>query len=189
MMSAPGPDILDDLLRDDLLVVFCGTRAGTASARRGAYYAGPGNRFWATLHQAGLTQRRLRPEQFRDLLAFRIGLTDLAKTTAGQDADMMADDLDIQRFRASIRRHAPKIVAFTSKTAAAAALRLRGTGRLAYGRVDERIEGAEVYVLPSTSGLATSYWDIKPWKALGLYVQHLREGDARMTEQDCHATA
>ncbi len=40
---------------------FCGTAVGNVSAQRGAYYAGPGNMFWPTLHGAGLTPRRLQP--------------------------------------------------------------------------------------------------------------------------------
>ncbi|HEU5143069.1 MAG TPA: uracil-DNA glycosylase family protein [Solirubrobacterales bacterium] len=47
--------VLPDLVRPGLRVVFCGTAAGTASARAGAYYAGPGNRFWETLRVTGLT--------------------------------------------------------------------------------------------------------------------------------------
>jgi G:T/U-mismatch repair DNA glycosylase len=42
-------EVLPDLLRPGLRIVFCGTAAGTASARAGAYYAGPGNAFWPTL--------------------------------------------------------------------------------------------------------------------------------------------
>jgi len=38
--------VLPDVLTPGLQVVFCGTAAGTASAKRGAYYAGPGNQFW-----------------------------------------------------------------------------------------------------------------------------------------------
>lgn len=172
MQPARGGDILDDLLEDHLTIVFCGTRAGSASAQRGAYYAGPGNRFWPTLHAIGLTPHQLRPEAYAQLLTYRIGLTDLAKTTAGQDADMTPDDFDVQRFWGNIRRHAPAIVAFTSKTAAAVSLGMR-TGALAYGRQMQRVAGAEIHVLPSTSGLATSYWNIAPWRDLATRAREL----------------
>jgi G:T/U-mismatch repair DNA glycosylase len=42
--------LLDDLLRIGLRLVICGTAAGERSAKLGAYYAGPGNKFWRTLH-------------------------------------------------------------------------------------------------------------------------------------------
>ena len=45
--------MLPDVLPPGLAVVICGTAAGTASARAGAYYAGPGNAFWATLTRSG----------------------------------------------------------------------------------------------------------------------------------------
>lgn len=37
--------ILPDRLGPGLRVVFCGTAAGAVSARKGHYYAGPGNLF------------------------------------------------------------------------------------------------------------------------------------------------
>jgi TDG/mug DNA glycosylase family protein len=39
------PPILPDVLMPGLKLVFCGTAAGTVSARRGQYYAHPQNRF------------------------------------------------------------------------------------------------------------------------------------------------
>jgi len=56
--------VLPDILRPGMRVVFCGTAAGTAFARAGAYYAGPGNAFWATLHSTGLTPVRFSPAEF-----------------------------------------------------------------------------------------------------------------------------
>ena len=53
--------VLPDVLAPGLRAVFCGTAAGTKSAIAGAYYAGPGNKFWPTLHAIGLTPRRFAP--------------------------------------------------------------------------------------------------------------------------------
>ena len=39
------PHVLPDLIKPGLKIVFCGTAAGTVSAKRGAYYAHPQNRF------------------------------------------------------------------------------------------------------------------------------------------------
>jgi double-stranded uracil-DNA glycosylase len=173
----PQSDILEDLLAEGLRVVFCGTQASTASAMKRAYYAKPGNRFWATLHQIGLTPHRFAPEDYAALLPLGIGLTDLAKRTAGQDAQIAPDHLDVNRLETSLRRFKPLILAFTSKTAAGFALRT-GTGRLAYGRQVQPFCGIETYVLPSTSGLATSHWDIGPWQALGARFRELHHATA-----------
>ena len=51
-VEADAAAILPDVLEPGLRVVFCGTAAGKASARAGAYYAGPGNAFWPTLHRS-----------------------------------------------------------------------------------------------------------------------------------------
>jgi len=83
---APGTYVLPDVLGPGLAVVFCGTAAGAESARRGAYYAGPGNAFWHTLYHVGLTPRQLQPEEYRLVGQFGLGLTDLAKHAAGADA-------------------------------------------------------------------------------------------------------
>lgn len=158
-------DIIADILAPGLRVVFCGTQPGAQSAARRAYYAGRGNRFWPTLHQIGLTPRRLEPEDFREVLQFGIGLTDLAKRTSGPDSVIKPDHVDVARLRESIRRYRPKILAFNSKKAASYALE-RPTGQLAYGAQDEGFEGSRVFVLPSTSGLASGLWDIRHWHAL-----------------------
>ena len=66
---------LPDVLRPGLRLVICGSAAGAVSAARGAYYAGPGNKFWPILAEVGLTPRLLRPDEFATLPAFGIGLT------------------------------------------------------------------------------------------------------------------
>ena len=77
--------ILPDVLCPGLRVVFCGTAASVVSAARGAYYAGPGNRFWSILAEIKLTPHQLKPDEFRLLPTFGIGLTDIAKTVSGID--------------------------------------------------------------------------------------------------------
>jgi len=74
--------ILPDVMEVGLNVAFCGTAAGTKSAQAGAYYAGPGNAFWATLHRIGLTPRELRPTEYAELLDYGAGLTDIVGYSA-----------------------------------------------------------------------------------------------------------
>src|ERR1700688_282433 len=79
------PDVLGDLLGQSLRVVLCGTAVGTASALAGAYYAHQQNKFWKILHETGLTPELLQPQQYRNLLHYRIGLTDFVKSHSGMD--------------------------------------------------------------------------------------------------------
>jgi TDG/mug DNA glycosylase family protein len=171
MPSAPAVEarrsvILPDLLRPDLRVVFCGTAAGTASARAGAYYAGRGNRFWSILHDTNLTPRRLDPHEFEQLVEFGIGLTDVCKTRHGMDREIGTDAFDPAGLAAALAKiHAPTI-AFNGKAAARAALELGSGSPLAYGPAGLQVGGAGAWVLPSTSGAASGSWDPAPWHDL-----------------------
>ncbi len=154
--------LLEDLLAPGLRVVFCGTALGAKAARVGAYYAGPGNAFYKTLHEVGLTPRRLDPTEYPELLTYRIGLTDICKTRSGSDAEVRTDGFDVPRLRAEIENNAPAWIAFNGKNSARGAL-----GRAVdYGPAGERFGGAQVFVLPSTSGAARRFWDIEPWRRL-----------------------
>ncbi|MBM3259079.1 MAG: mismatch-specific DNA-glycosylase [Candidatus Sericytochromatia bacterium] len=156
--------ILPDLLRPGLRLVFCGTAAGHHSARKRAYYAGPGNRFWPTLRQIGLTPGLLDPEDYGQLLMLDIGLTDLAKHVAGADADLTSADYDVPGLESRIAVVAPVLLAFTSKEAARVALRRKVVD---YGvQRQHAFTRTEVHVLPSPSGRATAYWSVGPWQAL-----------------------
>ena len=154
--------ILPDLLQPGLRLVFCGTAAGRRSAEEGAYYAHPGNLFWRTLHAVRLTPRLFAPAEYPLLPALGIGLTDLAKHHAGNDDELPRDAFDVAALQARIARHAPRVLAFTSKAAARAAL-----GRAAgYGLQPERIGETRLFVLPSPSGQARGHWQLEPWQAL-----------------------
>jgi TDG/mug DNA glycosylase family protein len=160
-MTLPAP-ILPDVLTPGLRVVFCGTAPGTASARAGAYYAGPGNRFWATLDEIDLTPVLLRPAEFARLPDFGIGLTDISKTASGSDREVGRSGFDRERLESAVAAVGPVHLAFNGKNAARGAL-----GRTVdYGPQPERIGGAAVWVLPSTSGAARGSWDIGPWRDL-----------------------
>jgi double-stranded uracil-DNA glycosylase len=115
--------VLPDLLAPNLRVVFCGTAAGHESARRRAPYAGPGNRFWWVLHEIGLTPRALRPEEFRELLGFGIGLTDVAKHAVGGDSRLARADFDAGAVIEKVERFRPGVLAFVGKRAASDVLK------------------------------------------------------------------
>jgi TDG/mug DNA glycosylase family protein len=174
----PAAHKLPDLLAPSLRVVFVGTAASRRSAELGHYYAGPGNRFWRTLHEVGLTPRRLAPAEFRDLLALGIGLTDMSKEGSGRDHQIARHQFDPGRFVAAMRRWRPRAVAFTSKKAASVWLGTSATGAIRYGRQPPAATAGApdfpaVFVLPSPSGAARSYWSIAPWQELSDWLRHL----------------
>jgi len=149
--------VLPDVLKPGLNVVFCGTAAGAVSARRGAYYAHPQNRFWRVLFDVGLTARLLKPEEYRDALAFGIGLTDIAKHVSGMDRELppgSLGDAACAALTVKIEAVQPKLIAFTSLTAGR-----RYLGRAAgFGEQRERIGSTRVWLLPSPSPTAGWNW-------------------------------
>jgi TDG/mug DNA glycosylase family protein len=158
--------VLPDVLAPDLRIVFCGTAASYRAAETQSYYAHPTNRFWRTLYNTGLTPRLLLPHEFRELLTYGIGLTDLAKLHAGPDAGLPMNAFDPKGFRQKIEQYLPKVVAFTSKNAA----RNYFEKKIGYGRQSIQIAASEVFVLPSPSGLANRFWDVKYWQELAYFV-------------------
>jgi TDG/mug DNA glycosylase family protein len=154
--------VLRDLLAPNLSVVFCGTAVGAASARRRAYYAGPGNAFWPTLFKVGLTPRLFRPEEYRSLKHYGLGLTDLVKAISGGDDSLSREHFDRTRLRKVLLKYRPRLLAFTSKRAAEEFL----GHPVEYGPLREKIGDTCLFVLPSPSGAARRYWSERPWREL-----------------------
>ena len=160
--------ILPDVLAAGLDVVFCGSAAGTASAKAGAYYAGPGNRFWPMLHEIGLTPRQLPPHAFKEVRQYGIGLTDLSKFQSGADSALDAGGDDTAALAGKIERYAPRVLAFNGKRASAVFLREVLAATIEnYGLQPQKLGKTAIFVLPSTSGAARRWWDAAPWQALG----------------------
>lgn len=160
--------VLPDLLRLGLKIVFCGTAAGTTSARRGHYYAHPQNKFWRTLHAIGLTPRLLDPSEFQLLSGWGVGLTDIAKTVSGMDKELPAGSLGrsaCDALHANILRHQPALLAFTSLTAGRSYLRRQAD----FGQQNETIGATRIWLLPSPSPAANWNWreHERWWRTLG----------------------
>ena len=155
--------VLPDVLGRDLCIVFCGTAAGAASALLGQYYAGPGNRFWPTLARVGLTPRELKPSEYRDVLSYGLGLTDVVKGQSGSDSSLDFRKADTAQLRARIEKYRPRILCFTSKRAAKAFF---GAKHVELGLQNARIGETLIFVAPSPSGLAKKSWDEEVWRDL-----------------------
>ena len=85
--ATADPDSIDDVLPpaggDPLRLLIVGINPGLWTAAVNAPFARPGNRFWPSLHRAGLTSRPvdasrgLDPQDEQDLLERGIGITNL----------------------------------------------------------------------------------------------------------------
>ena len=156
--------MLPDLLAPGLVTVFCGSAVGAASARIGAPYAGPGNKFWPMLAETGLTPRRFAPADYRALLDLGIGLTDLNKTQSGADGDLTAEGDDARALCAKLEVLRPRQLVFTAKRPARSFLAsVFGHGGIDYGPQGPAFGDTAIFVLPSPSGLAVRWWDPKWW--------------------------
>ena len=159
--------VLPDLVDPNLLVLFCGSAASTKSSILKAYYAGPGNRFWWTLHEIGLTPCLLQPDMFRELSEYNIGLTDLAKYSSGPDHTLPTGSYNSSLLSQKLNRFSPSVLAFNGKTPAQNFLQQKTQ----YGRQQNRHGDTVIFVLPSTSGAARRYWSIEPWRELAEFTK------------------
>jgi double-stranded uracil-DNA glycosylase len=137
-------------------VLFCGINPGLYSAATGFHFARPGNRFWPALHAAGFTPHVFHPSENERLLALGYGLTNLVnRGTAAADelspAELVAGG---RQLAAKVRRYRPRTVAFVGLGAYRTAF---GRPKATFGLQLEALEGAEVWVLPSPSGLNANY--------------------------------
>jgi TDG/mug DNA glycosylase family protein len=164
--------VLDDILGDNLNVVFCGTAVATKSAGRGHYHAGPGNEFWSLLYQAGFTPNHLGPGDDATLPSLGLGLTDLVKGVA-QSHDRGLNFSTAQDLENRLALCRVKWVAFTSLKAGEEAARAFKEPKPRHGPQSWNVGDARVFVLPSPSGAARNAkaWDgrstkLEWWKEL-----------------------
>ena len=155
--------MLEDLLAPNLALVICGSAAGRRSAHLDQYYAGRGNRFWATLAETGLTPRQLAPSEYRLLLSLGIGLTDVVKSQSGGDLELDFSRSDPKALRKKVLRFSPTYLCFNGKQAAKVFL---GRESVALGIQPEAVGRTSLFVAPSTSGAARRFWDISVWHDL-----------------------
>ena len=155
-LAAAYDTTLPDLVAPGLRVLLVGINPSLWSGWSGRHFGRPSNRLWTTLHEAGLTPRRLAPEDTAELLAAGIGITNLvARATAR--ADELSDDeirAGVPRLEATVRHWRPRAVAVLGVSAYRVAF---ARPKAAVGRQPEPFEGALLWVLPNPSGLNAHY--------------------------------
>jgi TDG/mug DNA glycosylase family protein len=141
-----------DILADGLDVVFCGINPASTAAADGHNFSNGTNRFWQLLHLAGFTDKRLRPEDERQLLNYHCGITAVVMRPTPKADDVSTEEFRRARpaFEAKIRRYQPGAIAFLGKRALTA---MMGVPKMGWGRQPVGFAGADAWVLPNPSGL------------------------------------
>ncbi len=131
-----------------LIVVGC--NPGERSARVGHYYAGRGNVFWQLLYESGVVPELLEHKNDNRVIEFGVGLTDLVKRPTGGIEEIERQEFAEGRvlLAQKLETYMPRVVAFNGKLV----YERFAQRRCKLGLQKERIYGAQVFVLPSTSG-------------------------------------
>jgi len=167
---------LPDLLATGLNVVFVGTAVTASSNAAEAYYATHGNSFYRVLHNVGITQELILPEQYPSLIIHGVGLTDLVKERDALDKELQHVDFDVEGFKKKMRLFSPRVICFNGKLAAAYFLFGNNkTERVQYGRQYEQFGNSIVFVAPSTSRSALKYWEEDHYRALAYLINNPQE--------------
>jgi len=158
---------LGPIVAPGLRVLFVGINPSLRSAEVGHHFARPGNRFWPTLHAAGFTPRRLRPNEDHELPAHGIGVTNIAFRPTREAGELSREELreGAVELEATVRCHAPRLVAVVGLTAYRIAF---DRPKAAMGLQPDGIGGRPVWVLPNPSGLNAHY---KPADFARLYAE------------------
>jgi double-stranded uracil-DNA glycosylase len=151
-------DLVGDLRAGGPRLVFVGINPSLRTAATGTHFAHPSNRFYPSLHAAGLTDRTLPrgvahgDEDARALTDRGIAITNIVARATARASDLSAAELraGVPGLEERLERWRPLVVAFTGVTAYRTAF---GERRAALGRQDRELAGAEVWVVPNPSGL------------------------------------
>jgi len=184
------------VLAPNLICVFIGLNPGIATATQGHAYAHPSNLFWKLLHSSGCTTRRCAPEEDGDLpRLFSLGNTNIVARPTRNGSELSKEEMDasVHILEEKIRKYKPEAVCIVGKSIWESIWRVKHGRKIKkeefrYGwqdeednmgniDVEEKWEGAKVFVACSTSGLAASLLPAekeKIWKELGVWVEQRR---------------
>jgi TDG/mug DNA glycosylase family protein len=149
---------VDDLLGDNVRLLFVGINPGLWTAAVNTHFARPGNRFWPAMFMAGITADEvdasdgLTNTQRAALVDAGVAITNIVDVATARADELTAAELASggERLRALVQLHRPTVVAVLGVTAFRQAFGRRGT---VIGPQDEPFEDCELWVLPNPSGL------------------------------------
>ncbi len=155
-LRAAAHQRVPDVIAPGLRVLFCGINPGLYSATLGRHFARPGNRFWAALHAAGFTPRRLAPDEQHELLALGLGITNLVPRATARADELSTDELiaGLKRLKNKVKRYQPGVLAVLGL----GAYRLAWRQPTAQPGLQNQTWGeTQIWVLPNPSGLNAHY--------------------------------
>jgi len=148
---------VEDLVGEDVRLVFVGINPGLWTAATNTHFAHPSNRFYPALRQAGIVTRDIPPTGMDDEDRAHLAGRGIAITNLVDRATVRASELTAAELREGglalverIGAWAPAVVAVAGVTAYRTAFR-RPAARM--GRQEESLAGAELWVVPNPSGL------------------------------------
>lgn len=160
--------VIDDIGMDTCRLLVVGINPGLWTAKVGAPFARPGNRFWPALHEAGITPRLvdardgLSEADLAMLAEAGLGFTNVVARATARAGELTDDEIRAggrvlaeKVARQRDLRGGPEIVmvagigafrtAFGAKTPSG--------GKVGVGKQEKAIGGAETWVVPNPSGL------------------------------------
>ena len=165
---------LPDYLAPNLSILFVGINPGLRSSEVGHHYAGPSNRFWKLLFEAGLVPHRMTCQDDRRLLDYGYGFTNLIARPTASMKDLVKHDFleGHEVLLAKITQYQPVLVAVLGISVARVLFppvpskifsKRLSADPIQTGLQPELLEGARVFVLPNPSGRNAhySYQDMK----------------------------
>src|ERR1700688_4349798 len=142
---------LPDYLRKGMKLVIVGCNPSESSVRVGHYYAGRVNQFWPVLYKGGVVPEPFDYHDDKRVIEFGIGLTDLVKRPSKTVETLSREDFAEGRIvlAQKLEEFAPRVIAFNGKNVYAKFA--QRTCKL--GLQKDKLYGAQVFVLPSSSGV------------------------------------
>ncbi len=147
-----------DLVGPGVKLLFVGINPGLWTAATQTHFAHPGNRFYPALLEAGIIDRPIdrgrgmTDDDRRHLVERGVGITNVVHRATARASDLTAAELRAggEQLRATVREHAPVVVAIAGITAYRTAFT---RPKASMGEQAEPFEGARLFVVPNPSGL------------------------------------
>jgi TDG/mug DNA glycosylase family protein len=157
---------LPHYLRPGLRLVCIGYNPSIYSAEAGHYYARPGNVFWRQMSASGLVDRTMGPEEDALLMdEAGIGFTDLCPRPTVRAEHLSPAEIaeGAVRLREELAAHQPAMALFSGRgiyqhfARYALGVPARDLAARGYGEQPERVSETRLWVIPSSSGLASKW--------------------------------
>lgn len=147
-----------DLVGPGVRLLFVGINPGLWTAATQTHFAHPTNRFYPALYRAGITGYEIRrdagftPRDRRYLIERGIGITNLVERATARASELSGMELrsGAAALSVKVRSWGPRVVGVVGITSYRTAF---GRSRARPGLQPERLEDAELWVVPNPSGL------------------------------------